>query len=66
MKKGTKIDHTKELAEELDTFDEMFSTLLELLESKGIVTQNEFETKLRVRIERKATKKSYRDVQFSK
>jgi hypothetical protein len=66
MKKATKRNHTKELAEELDTFDEMFSTLIELLESKGILTQKEFEDKLGAKIHGKSTKKSFRDVQFGK
>jgi hypothetical protein len=64
MKKPTKRDYTKELAEELDTFDEMLSVLIELLETKGILAQNEFETQLKARIEKKATKRSYRDIQF--
>jgi hypothetical protein len=64
MKKISKRDQTKELAEELDTFDEMLSVLIELLETKGILAQNEFETQLKARIEKRATKRSYRDIQF--
>jgi hypothetical protein len=64
MKKATKANQIKELAEELDVFDEMLSTLIELLESKGILTQKEFEEKMGAKIHKKSTKKSFRDVQF--
>lgn len=65
MPKAPKKNLTKEIAEEMDTFDEMFATLIELLESKGILSQNEFETRLKARIEKRTTKKSYRKIQFA-
>jgi len=64
MSKKPRKDLTKELAQELDVFDEMLYTLIELLESKGVIKQNEFEAKLKARIERRTAKKSYRDIQF--
>lgn len=66
MSRTSRKNLTKELAEELDVFDEMLATLLELLESKGIIKQKEFQTKLEARIEKKATKRSYRNLQFDK
>jgi hypothetical protein len=66
MSKKSKKDLTKELAQELDVFDEMFSTLIELLEEKRIITQNEFEARLKAKIAKAERKESYRDVQFIK
>lgn len=66
MSKPSKKNPIKELAEELDVFDDMFSTLLELLEEKGIISQREFEDKMKARIERTKNKKSYRDIQLAK
>jgi DNA-binding HxlR family transcriptional regulator len=57
---------TREIADELDILDDMLSTLVELLENKGIITQEEYENSLRMKIEQKAKKKSFRDVQFGK
>jgi len=64
-KKPTK-NVLKELATELDVFDDMFPTLLELLEEKRIIAQKEFEGKMKMKIERTKDKKSYRDIQFGK
>ena len=43
----------RELAEEVDLLDTMLSSLVELLEEKGIITQQEWEKRIkeRVRIE---------------
>lgn len=65
MKKTSKRNQIREIAEELDIFDEMFSTLIELLEKKGVISQNEFEARLKAKIEKAKGKKSYREVQFS-
>ena len=65
MKKTSKRNQITEIAEELDIFDEMFSTLIELLEKKGVISQNEFEARLKAKIEKAKGKKSYREVQFS-
>ena len=37
----------KELAEEVDLLDTMLSSLVELLEEKGIVTQQEWEKRIK-------------------
>jgi len=66
MKKLSKRNPIKELAQELDVFDDMLSTLVELLEEKGIISEREFEDKMKARIERTKTIKSYRDIQLDK
>ena len=37
----------KELAEEVDLLDTMLSSLVELLEEKGVVTQKEWEKRIK-------------------
>jgi len=64
MKKSSKKNLAKELAEELDVFDEMLSSLVEILEEKGILTQEEWEKKIKSKLSRRVRK--YRDVQFGK
>lgn len=64
MPRTSKKNLTKEIAQELDVFDEMLSALVELLEEKGVLTQKEWENKIKKRIEGKKGKKQYRDVQF--
>ena len=44
--KGVKRD----LAEEIDLLDTMLSSLVELLEEKGIVTQQEWEKRIKERV----------------
>lgn len=65
MSKRIKKDLTKELAEELDAFDNMLSALVELLEEKGILTQEEWEKRIESKIARAKGIPKYRDVQFS-
>ena len=48
-----KKDQVKALAEELDTFDVMVSSLVEILEEKGILTQEEWENKIKRKINEK-------------
>lgn len=48
-----KKDQVKALAEELDTFDVMVSSLVEILEEKGILTQEEWENKIKRKIDEK-------------
>ena len=55
----------KEIAEEVDVFDSMLSSLVELLEEKGILTQAEWEDKIQSKIT-KNKKLSYREIQFAK
>lgn len=40
----------RELAEEVDLLDTMLSSLVELLEEKGIVTQAEWEKRIKERV----------------
>lgn len=40
----------RELAEEVDLLDTMLSSLVELLEEKGIVTQPEWEKRIKERV----------------
>jgi glutamine synthetase type III len=55
----------KEIAEEVDTFDTMLSALVELLEKKGILTQQEWENRIKEKIEKAQKLKSYREIQFA-
>ena len=63
-KKSTRI-LLRDLAEELDTFDTMLSSLVEILEQKGILTQEEWEKKIKDKIDKSKDQPSYRDIQFS-
>jgi len=40
----------RELAEEIDLLDTMLSSLVELLEAKGVLTQEEWEKRIKKRI----------------
>jgi hypothetical protein len=66
MPKQPKRDRTKDLAEELDVLDTMLSSLVELLEEKGVLTQGEYENRIKQKSERAMGLTSYRDVQFKK
>jgi DNA-binding MarR family transcriptional regulator len=65
MPKQSKRDRTKDLAEELDVFDTMLSALVEILEKKGIVTQEEWEERIKMKTIKAGGTNSYRDIQFS-
>jgi hypothetical protein len=65
MARQSKRDRTKDLAEELDVFDTMLSSLVELLEERGIVTHEEWEERIRIKTIKAGGSKSYRDLQFS-
>ena len=64
MVKQSRKDKVKDLAEELDVFDIMLSSLVELLEEKGVLTQGEYENRIRQKLERVKELTSYRDIQF--
>lgn len=64
MPKTSKKNLIKQLAEELDTFDIMLSSLVEILEKKGVLTQEEWENKIKNKIDEKTKSSSYRDIQF--
>jgi DNA-binding HxlR family transcriptional regulator len=40
----------RETNEEIDLLDTMLSTLVELLEEKGIITQKEYETRIKEKV----------------
>ena len=50
MEKLKKANVKRELAEEIDLLDTMLSSLVELLEEKGILTQEELEKRIKERI----------------
>ena len=53
----------RELAEELDLFDDMINALVELLEEKGILRHEEWEQRIKQLVERRARLTSYREVE---
>jgi len=61
MSKKNKKDEIKELAQEIDVLDHMLSALVETLEEKGVLTQEEWEHKIKTKIEKAAP--SYRDLE---
>jgi hypothetical protein len=56
----------RELAEELDSLDMMLSSLVEVLERKGILTEDEWEKQIKVNMKKNMGKTKYRDIQFAK
>lgn len=67
MPKLSKKNPIKELAKELDVFDTMLSALVELLEKKGVLTQEEWEDRIRDKIKHKNVKVvNFRDIEFKK
>jgi DNA-binding HxlR family transcriptional regulator len=61
MSKKKPKDEIKELKQEIDVLDHMLSALVETLEEKGVLTQEEWEKKIKAKIERAAP--SYRDLE---
>lgn len=61
MEKKNK-DLLRDIAEEVDVFDDMLSALVELLEEKGILTQKEWEEKIKAKIEESKGKTKFRDL----
>jgi len=63
MSKRRKKDEIKELAQEIDILDHMLSALVETLEEKGVLTQEEWEQKIKTKIEATAkTTQSFREM----
>jgi transcription initiation factor IIE alpha subunit len=58
-------DLIREIADEIDTFDTMFASLVEILEEKGILTQEELENKVRKKTSKAGGLTNYRDIQFA-
>lgn len=53
----------KELGQEIDILDHMLSALVEVLEEKGIITTEEWEQKIKAKIETVAkTMQSFREM----
>jgi ElaB/YqjD/DUF883 family membrane-anchored ribosome-binding protein len=55
-----KRDSVKELATEIDVLDHMLTALVEVLEEKGVLTQEEWEQKIKAKIEKVV--QNYRDL----
>lgn len=62
MAKKNKASQVHEVAEEVDVLDDMLSALVEVLEEKGVLTQEEWEKKIKSKIEKNKGKVSYRDL----
>ena len=65
MSKKTERELIRDLANEIDVFDDMLTSLVEVLEEKGIITQEEWEKKIKLKIQKRAKSESLRDIQFS-
>jgi len=61
MSKKNRKNEIKELAQEIDVLDHMLSALVETLEEKGVLTQEEWEQKIKAKLE-KATV-TYRELE---
>lgn len=61
MSKKKRKDNIKELGQEIDVLDHMLSALVEVLEEKGILKQEEWEQKIKSKIEKAAP--SYRELE---
>jgi DNA-binding HxlR family transcriptional regulator len=62
MAKKSKSTSLRELAEEIDVLDNMLSALVEVLEEKGILTQKDWEKKIKAKIEANKGKINIRDL----
>lgn len=51
----------KDLKDEIDVLDHMLTALVEVLEEKGVLSQEEWEQKIKAKIEK--TTLSYRDLE---
>lgn len=58
-------DSVKELGQELDALDKMLTALVEILEEKGILTQEEWENIIKSKVTRAKGLTDFRDIQFS-
>jgi hypothetical protein len=62
MAKKSKTNQVREVAEEIDVLDDMLSALVEVLEEKGILTQEEWEKRIKAKMEKSKGKVSFRDL----
>jgi DNA-binding HxlR family transcriptional regulator len=56
-----KRDSIKDLQDEIDVLDHMLTALVETLEEKGVLTQEEWEQKIKAKIDK--TTLSYRELE---
>lgn len=63
MSKGNK-NLIREIADEIDTFDKMLASLVEILEEKGILTQEELEERTRKKASKAGGFANYRNIQL--
>jgi ElaB/YqjD/DUF883 family membrane-anchored ribosome-binding protein len=56
-----KRNSVKELADEIDVLDHMLASLVEVLEEKGVLTQEEWEQKIKAKIDK--VTQSYRELE---
>jgi len=56
-----KKNEIKELAQEIDILDHMLAALVEVLEEKGVLSQEEWEKRIKTKIEKAAP--SYRELE---
>jgi ribosomal protein S19 len=61
MSKKKQKDEIKELKQEIDVLDHMLSALVEVLEGKKVLTQEEWEQKIKAKIEKAAP--TYRELE---
>lgn len=66
MSKRSKKNQIKEIAKELDAFDNMLTSLVELLEEKGILTHEEWEERIKHKIVKNVKVVNFRDIEFKK
>jgi len=62
MAKKSKASSVREIAEEIDVLDDMLSALVEVLEEKGILTQEDWERKIKAKLKADKGKVSFRDL----
>ena len=62
MANKSKADPLREIAEEIDVLDDMLSALVEVLEEKGVLTQEEWERRIKAKIEKCKGKIKFRDI----
>ena len=62
MARKSKASDIREIAEEIDVLDDMLSALVDVLEEKGLITQEEWEKRIKNKIEKNKGKVSYRDL----
>ena len=61
MTEKIKKETVRELAQEIDVLDHMLTSLVEVLEEKGIMTQEEWEQKIKQKIEK--VTQNYRELE---